>query len=358
MTTLESLGWDEQLERAFQPWAGKAGVQPGRVLIEFNYICRVWCAGGEIEAVRSGRLAHRAASRGELPVVGDWVAVRKRPDEDRGAIVGVLPRRSRFSRRMAGQVTDEQVVAANVDVVFVVMALDADFSLRRLERYLLLARESGASPVVVLTKPDVCVDVPARVAEVTALTGGTPVHVVSPKLNQGLEWIAQYLPAGKTGALLGSSGVGKSTIINRLVGRDVQKTRDIRASDSKGRHTTSHRELVFLPNGGFVIDTPGMRELQLWDVGESVSETFDDIETLAGGCRFTDCRHRDEPHCAVKAAVDAGGLLAARLGSYLKLQDELEYLARQQDERAQLEAKRRSRIMGKAPKQHLKSKRS
>ncbi len=355
--TLESLGWDEGLERAFQEWADKRDVQPGRVLIEFNYICRVWCLEGEIEAVRSGRLTHRATSRGELPAVGDWVVIRKRPEETRGAIVAVLPRRSWFSRRMAGQVTDEQVVASNVDVVFVVMALDADFSLRRLERYLLLARESGAAPVVLLTKPDVADDVAARVAEVTALTGEAPVHVISPKLNQGIDQVAVHLPPGKTGALLGSSGVGKSTIINRLVGRDIQRTRDIRAWDSKGRHTTTHRELVFLPNGGFIIDTPGMRELQLWDVGEAVSETFEDIEALADGCRFSDCRHRDEPDCAVKAAVTEGSISAARLESYLKLNDELGYLAQQQDERARLEARRRSKIMGKALKQHLKSKR-
>jgi ribosome biogenesis GTPase len=289
--------------------------------------------------------------------VGDWVVLRKRADEPRGAIVAVLPRRSRFSRRMAGNVTDEQVVAANADVVFVVMSLDHDYSLRRLERYLLLARESGASPVILLTKPDLCEDLPARVAEVVALAGDVPTHVVSPRRGEGLEAVAACVPAGRTGALLGSSGVGKSTIINRLVGRDVQRTRDVRASDSKGRHTTSHRELVPLPGGGFIIDTPGMRELQLWDVGQAFSETFDDVETLAGGCHFGDCRHRDEPRCAVKAAVDGGRLSADRLASYHKLQDELAFLARQQDERAQLEAKRRGKILTKAARQHIKSKR-
>jgi len=355
--TLEALGWNQDLDRAFQAWADEPDVRPGRVLIEFNYIYRVWCGGGEIDAVRSGRLTHRATSRGDLPAVGDWVVVRKLADENRGAITAVLPRRSWFSRRMAGHVTDEQVVAANVDVVFIVMALDDDFSPRRLERYLLLARESGASPVILLTKPDVCVDVPARVAEIAALAGDVPVHVVSPKFDQGLDRVAEHVPAGKTGALLGSSGVGKSTIINRLVGREVQKTRDIRESDSKGRHTTSHRQLVFLPNGGFLIDTPGMRELQLWDVGEAVKETFDDIEALALECRFSDCRHRDEPRCAVKTAVEEGRLSASRLESYVKLQDELEHLARQQDQRAQIEQKRRGKIGAKALRQHLKSKR-
>ena len=355
--TLEALGWNQDLDRAFQAWADEPDVRPGRVLIEFNYICRVWCEGGEIDAVRSGRLTHRATSRGDLPAVGDWVVVRKLADENRGAITAVLPRRSWFSRRMAGHVTDEQVVAANVDVVFIVMALDDDFSPRRLERYLLLARESGASPVILLTKPDVCVDVPARVAEIAALAGDVPVHVVSPKFDQGLDRVAEHVPAGKTGALLGSSGVGKSTIINRLVGREVQKTRHIRESDSKGRHTTTHRQLVFLPNGGFLIDTPGMRELQLWDVGEAVKETFDDIEALALECRFSDCRHRDEPRCAVKTAVEEGRLSASRLESYVKLQDELEHLARQQDQRAQIEEKRRGKIGAKALRQHLKSKR-
>jgi ribosome biogenesis GTPase len=246
----------------------------------------------------------------------------------------VLPRRSAFTRRAAGDVTGEQVVAANVDVVFVVMGLDADFNVRRLERYLLMARESGAAPVILLTKPDLADDVPARVLEVAALAGNLPVHVLQPRSGEGIDLVRAHLAPGRTAALLGSSGVGKSTIINRLLGADVRRTREVRPSDSRGRHTTMHRELVVLPDGGLIVDTPGMRELQLWDVTDSVRETFDDIEALAAHCHFTDCRHRDEPRCAVKAAVADGTVARERLDSYLKLQDELTELAKQQEERA------------------------
>ena len=356
--SLRAVGWNETVASHFAAWAGKADVQPGRVLIEFNYIYRVYIEEGELECVLAGRLKHKAESRGELPAVGDWVVVRRRADEQRAAIVAVLPRRSHFSRRMAGNVTDEQVVAANVDVIFVVMALDADFSVRRMERYLLLAHESGAQPVIVLTKPDVSDDVPSREAEVRALAGGVPVHVVSPKHNQGIEHVARYLVDGRTGALLGSSGVGKSTIINRLAGSELQKTREVRDADSKGRHTTTHRELVMLPGGGLIIDTPGMRELQLWDVTDAVRETFEDVEARAAHCHFTDCRHRDEPRCAVKAAVAEGALAPDRLESYLKLQEELSQLAKQQEERALLEEKRRTKVLGKVAKLRAKAKRS
>jgi ribosome biogenesis GTPase len=337
------MGWDDVIARTFEAFAGTPDVEPARVTIEFNHIYRVWAGDGELDATASGRLKHQAVSRSQLPAVGDWVVIRRRRDQTQAAIVAVLPRRSWFSRKIAGSVTDEQVVAANVDVVFIVMALDADFSLRRLERYLLLARESGASPVILLTKPDLAADADAQASEVRAVAGELPVHVVSPKLGEGLEQISAYLTRGRTGALLGSSGVGKSTIINRLVGQDVQKTREVRSADAKGRHTTIHRELVLLPNGGLIIDTPGMRELQLWDVGDAVRETFDDIQALAAGCHFTDCQHRGEPRCAVKDAVTEHRLDQARLQSYLRLQDELTLLARQQEERAVLDEKRRSR---------------
>ena len=353
---LRDLGWDDALKHQFEPWAGKEYVQPGRVFIEFNYIFRVYVHGGEIDAVLTGRLKHHATSRSGLPAVGDWVVVRNRPSDEQGAIVAVLPRRSRFSRRMAGNVTDEQVVAANVNVTFIVMGLDDDYSPRRLERYLLLAGESGAAPVILLTKPDVGEDVDARVAEVHAIAADAPVHVLNPKAGEGVEQVNHYLTRGRTGALLGSSGVGKTTLINRLLGSDTRRTRAVRASDSKGRHTTTNRELVVLPSGGLLIDTPGMRELQLWDVGTAVRQTFDDIDALAASCHFGDCAHREEPRCAVKAAVEAGSLPPDRLESYLKLQDELAFLERQQDERALLEEKRRGKLGAKAVRQALKLK--
>jgi ribosome biogenesis GTPase len=373
--SLAALGWDDDFARRFAPWAEQPDVQPGRVLIEFNHIYRVAVgpaeaghyddvrsgrlqAAQELDATVAGRLKHEAANRAALPAVGDWVAVRIRPGEDSGAaIVGVVPRRTKFSRRMAGDVTGEQIVAANVDVVFIVTGLDADFSLRRIERYLLMTRESGAAPVILLTKPDMCDDVAARVTEVVIMAGEVPVYAVSPKLGQGVEHVTAHLLAGRTGALLGSSGVGKSTIINRLLGAEMQKTLEVRASDSTGRHATVHRQLIVLPNGGLIIDTPGMRELQLWDAGESMRQTFDDVDALAAGCHFTDCRHRDEPRCAVKQAVEDGRLARDRFDSYHKLQLEIAFLDRQQDERAQIEQKRQWKVLTKAANKHIKEKR-
>ena len=362
MTDLRELGWDDRWASLFVQHA-PADTVPARVTIEFNHIYRVATAEGELQAQLSGRLRHQAAGRHELAAVGDWVAVRQTPGERTGVIDVILPRRSKFSRKAAGELTEEQVVAANIDTVFLVMGLDRDYNPRRLERYLLMSYESGARPVVLLTKADLADEVPARIAEVESVAPGVPVHAtiaVRRALADGaiaepdVEVIQQYLGVGRTGTLLGSSGAGKSTLINALLGEPVLKTGAVRASDSRGRHTTRHRQLIVLADRGILIDTPGMRELQLWDVTEAAKDTFEDVEELAASCHFTNCRHKDEPRCAVTAAVADGTLPADRLASYVKLQDELRDLDAKRDVRAQIDEKRRGKVMGKALKQLYK----
>lgn len=350
---LTTLGWDAGWAEAFLPHAS-AGLAPGRVAIEFNHLFRVHAADGEITAQHAGRLLHEATGRHMLAAVGDWVAVEVRRDERSGTIEAVLPRRSQFSRKVAGDVTAEQVVAANIDVAFLVMGLDHDYNLRRLERYLLLASESGAAPAVLLTKADLCEDVPARLAEVRAAAPGIAVHALNAPSGVGLEPVAALLSPGRTATLLGSSGAGKSTIINALAGTEVMKTQEVRAHDSRGRHTTRHRQLIVVPGLGVIIDTPGMRELQLWDVTRTMRDTFEDIESLAPLCHFTNCQHREEPRCAVTAAVADGRIAAGRLESYRKLQGELRGLDARKDERAQIDEKRRNKTRSKALKSFQK----
>lgn len=354
---LAELGWDERWAEAFAPHAANGRI-PARVAIEFNYIYRLFTADGEINAQQTGRILYRAGGRHELAAVGDWVAV-KPP----GTIEAILPRRSRFSRKVAGELTEEQVVAANIDVAFLMMGLDHDYNPRRLERYLLLSYESGATPVILLNKADLADDLPARIAEVSVIAPGTPVHAISAKpksdrvpheVANAVGIVEQYLGRGRTGALLGSSGVGKSTLINALVGSEMLKTSEVREHDSRGRHTTRHRQLIVLPDSkGLLIDTPGMRELQLW-VAETAAESFEDIEALAADCHFTNCRHRDEPRCAVKRAVDEGTLSPERLASYHKLQDEIRALEARKDVRAQIDEKRRAKTLSKSAKQLYK----
>lgn len=352
---LAALGWSARREAAFTELAGD-GVVPARVALEHTHIYRVFAAAGEWLARVSGRLRHHAAHRIDFPAVGDWVVVEPPATGGDARIHSVLPRSSRFSRRAAGDPTEEQIVAANIDTVFLVSGLDGDFNPRRIERYLAVAWESGATPVIVLNKADLVDDPEAIANDVRAATPGVDVHAVSCRDARSLDPLRDYLGFGKTGALLGSSGVGKSSIVNQLIGQDLLRTRDVRPSDSRGRHTSTARQLVLLPRQGVLIDTPGMRELQLWETGESLAGTFAEIEARAGDCRFRDCRHRSEPGCAVRAAVAAGEISAARLESYYKLIAEQAHQDRQKDERGQIEEKRRGRIGAKSLRKVLKDK--
>ena len=354
-TTLARYGWNDRLAAAFELHAGP-GRTPARVVLEHTHIYRVVTAEEELLARVSGRLRHRAIGRPDFPAVGDWVVLEPVRGGGDARIHAVLPRSSRFSRRAAGDATEEQVIAANIDVVFLVGGLDGDFNPRRIERYLVVAWESGATPVIVLNKADLVSDPDRHADEVRAVAPGVDVHAVSARVPDSLNVLRPYLGQGRTAALLGSSGVGKSTIVNRLVGYDLLRTQDVRVTDSRGRHTSTARQMVLLEEGGVLIDTPGMRELQLWEGGDTLGDAFADVETLAEGCRFRDCRHAQEPGCAVRAAVAAGHLSADRFESFRKLADERAHQARQLDARAMLEEKRRAKVQTRALNKHLKDK--
>jgi ribosome biogenesis GTPase / thiamine phosphate phosphatase len=347
---LEALGWDASFAAAFEPH-NSSELIPGRVGVQHRGAWVVLTELGELRSDVSGRLA-REAEPGELPAVGDWVAVAPRTDEGRGTIHAVLPRRTKFSRKAAtgpSDRTEEQVVAANVDTVFLVSALGLDVNARRLERYLTTAWESGAEPVIVLTKSDLHPDlVPAALVEVDPIAFGVPVHVLSGVTGEGVDALEPYLTHGRTIALLGSSGVGKSTLVNHLAGREVLATREVRASDERGRHTTSHRELVPLPAGALLLDTPGMRELQLWDASDGLAGAFEDVERVIPLCRFSDCSHDTEPGCAVRAALADGSLDPDRWESYRKLERELHWLEVRQNARLASDQRKKWRAMARS----------
>lgn len=331
---LHLIGWDA----VFEPKDPPAGSIIGRIGVEHRGAYTVFTDQGLVTASIPGRMRHNS-SRGELPAVGDWVLMDPLDGEARAIILEILPRKSRFSRKVAGDTTEEQVVAANVDTVFIVTALNQDQNLRRVERYLALAWESGALPVVVLTKADLCDDVLGAISDFAAVAPGVDIHAISVLTDVGVEDLNVYLGNNRTIALLGSSGVGKSTLVNRLAGSKM-KVKSIR-SDGKGKHTTTHREMILVPGGGVIIDTPGMREVQLWDADEGLDNTFADVAAFAADCRFNDCAHEGEPGCAISAALESGALDAERLESYRKLERELAFLERRQSKRLQHEEARK-----------------
>lgn len=323
--SLDDLGWNEQFARAFDGASEGRKLIPGRITLQQRGRYQAATAAGEMPAELETRLRKSAASAADLPSVGDWVTLRPAPSGHALAtICGLLPRLTKFSRKAAGADNTEQVLAANVDTIFIAMGLDLDFNVRRLERYLTVAGASGGRPVVLLTKSDLCQaeELAARAREVEAIAPEIPVILTSVLSDPDVHAVDRYLERGQTIVLLGSSGVGKSTLVNALLQRDVLRTGQVRPSDSRGRHTTTQRQMFRVRGDALVIDTPGIRELQLWQSGAGFETSFADVDSVAAGCRFRDCRHQHEPGCAVTAAVARGELPADRMASFSKLKAE------------------------------------
>ena len=336
---LATLGWDPAWAAA-RASLGQDECEPARVATQHRGGYLLLGEGGEVAAVVSGRFRHETAAPADFPAVGDWVLHRD------GVIHALLPRRTAFSRKTNLGLIQEQIAAANVDVVFVVASLDAEPNLRRIERYVTVAYESGAQPVLLLSKADLCADLEAALVAVTDVVPGTPVHAVSARTGVGLEVLDRYCSAGRTAVFLGPSGVGKTTLLNVLAGTE-RATAEVR-DDGRGRHTTTQRELVMIDGRGIVIDTPGMRELQLWDAEAGLASVFADIEQLAGQCRFADCAHDAEPGCAVRAALDAGRLAGDRYAGYRKLEREEAFITKKRDALARSEDKRQRKIFARS----------
>lgn len=341
MVDLVDLGWNADWERAFEPHRA-AGLRPGRVALEDKHAFTVVTAEGETPARIAGRLHHAVPSPADLPKVGDWIGLRHKPGESRAVIHEVLPRRTSLTRKVPGREAVPQVLAANMDVAFVVQALDQTFNARRLERFLVMVHEGGARGVVVLNKADLDDRVDERVIQARAAAGETPVIPVSARTRRGIGELRAHLAPGRTCVFVGTSGVGKSSLINRLYGEAVQATLDVREHDGKGRHTTTWRELILLPGGGLVIDTPGMREFHMWMADGGLDEAFPDIAALELRCHFRACTHTREARCAVQAALADGSLAADRFASYEKLRHELDYLSEERREHTYIMRRRQS----------------
>lgn len=354
--TLADLGWNDSLALAFAPYAAE-GCEPARVTLELKGYCEVTGEEGARLGECSGKFIHAAKAPADYPAIGDWVAVLPQPgDPTRVAIQAVLSRRTRFSRRAAGEEVLEQIVAANVDTVFLVSSLDGNHHLHRLERYLAAAYASGAQPVVLLNKADLADETEAIPLEIARVAPAVPVLVISAKTRRGLKALAPWLQPGQTIALLGSSGVGKSTLINRLMGDPVQAVQEVRAADNKGRHTTTQRELLITPDGVLIIDTPGMREIQPWEAGAGVATAFNDVAAVAGRCKFRDCTHTVEPGCAVQAALADGSLELPRWQSYQRMLRATAHEVRRVDRPAAQQHKAQMKKLTKSLRQRVHEK--
>lgn len=351
------LGWNAFFDDHSRG-EGFQGLAPARVIEELRGLYKVHAADGEHLAEIAGRLRYLARDRGDFPAVGDWVGIASCSSESRAQIEAVFPRRTKLSRKVAGRAFTEQIVAANVDTVFVVTSLNNDLNVRRIERYIAIVWESGARPVVLLNKADLCADPAGDAAKVEIAAPGVQVHSMSASRAEGLEIVLSYIGPGETGALIGSSGVGKTSIINALMAHERHATfsqrhgqlrvQPVRDGDDRGRHTTTSRQMIFLPGGGILIDTPGMREIQLWETNEGLEKAFEDIEQLASSCKFRDCNHRGEPGCAVESAILGGQLEGSRLENYRKLEAERNFQRRKTDPEFAQEVKGKWKIIHRA----------
>lgn len=333
---LNKLGFNAFFKKHFEN-CQLENVSAGRICAEHKGGYKLYSKDGELNAIISGKFRNNVKSKEDFPAVGDWVIFEAVNGKNEGAnaiIQGILPRKSKFSRKVAGKETQEQIIASNIDIAFVVCALNYDFNLRRIERYLSLVWQSGATPVIVLTKPDLCKDIQNKITEVSNVAFGVDIHVINNISADGIEVLQDYFNENKTVVLLGSSGVGKSSLINNLAHENIMKVSELRNNIDKGRHTTTHKQMFILPNGGLIIDTPGIRELQLWDVDDGVSQCFSDIETFSKSCKFADCTHQNEPGCAVREAIKANRLDEGRFENYIKIQKEQKYLSDRQTQSA------------------------
>jgi ribosome biogenesis GTPase len=330
---LTQLGWNAGLNQQFAPYHAKCLV-PARVAVEDKHFFRVWTADAELLAQVTGKCMHEArGSNAKLPKVGDWVAVKLVPNEEKAMIQAILPRRTRLCRKLVGRSTTEHILATNIDTAFMVTAADSTFDATRLEQMLAIAHESGARPVVLLNKIDLCDDLNGRLADAARVAGGALVLAACALTGRGVKKVAELIKPGETAVFIGTSGVGKSSLINCLYGENIQATVEVRTNDAKGRHTTSWREMIFLPQGGVVIDTPGMREFHIWIVSEGSKQAFPEVDALSLRCRFRDCTHTQEKKCAVIEALSAGTLPRERYDSFLKLQLEVRFM-REAEKRA------------------------